>query len=269
MFGAYFDDSKMGRKGGPPAVLAMACWVASREQWAEFIPRWSGLLASEKIEALHMTDLANKRRAFSDGWDAEREKSFLQRAHTIIRGTTDAGIGIGIDLKAYADVVPVAVNDWLGGGPHGFAAYVCLSLLAERARKQQYNEQIACFFESKSGYGREIFNVEQSIRKHPPVRDWLHPIRFKGFTFTTGTEAPQLQAADMLAYEGSKEWFNTYFAEPCVSRRKSLDNLLRLEGQDFGHFYDRARLQRFVNVSLALETEDYEPEPEPPLAERV
>jgi hypothetical protein len=262
MFAAYFDDSQIGTYNSPGAVLSMACVVASPSQWTAFLSCWTELLAAENIKSLHMTRLANKRGPFQSGWVPEREKFLLQRAHKIIRETTEAGFNIGVDLKAYAEVPP-QFSEWMGG-PHGFAVFVCLLLLAKRARAQQYSQQISCFFERRSGYGKAIFNLQNRISADTPLRDWLKPVKLK-FSFTSGREYPQFQAADILAYEGSKEWFNGYLAQPQVRRRKSLDNLLRLDGRDFGHFYDRARLRRFVKIFLNTKVDDHEIEPEPPL----
>ncbi|MDQ6733758.1 MAG: hypothetical protein M3Z35_06525 [Nitrospirota bacterium] len=73
---------------------------------------------------------------------------------------------MSVDMNAYQTTILVDVNELLGG-PHGFCVLMCLLKLNAYAKRQRWDGQMACIYESDSGYGKEITALQQNIRKSP------------------------------------------------------------------------------------------------------
>lgn len=247
MFGAYFDDSKI--PGNDPLMTTMACYIASAEQWDMFKVEWDKFLVNEGLEALHMSELTFRHNGQRVGayryWDDVRERSALQRAHDIIHQTPAIGVAMTVDVSAYKKVVPIALNA-LMGGPAGFCVFQCLKRICDEGGLRMWQDPIACFFESNSGYGNEITTLRCAIRRDPEMAQSFKSLRPKHWTFTDKMDAPPLQAADLLAYESNHFWHNMFFGDSRTTK-KSFNNLILQDAENhWGSIFREAKLREFV-----------------------
>lgn len=247
MFGAFFDDS--ATPGTNPVMLSMACYVASDVQWDAFRVRWQELLDREELPYVHMADLTFRnhgcRIAPYKGWDDEREKRFLQDVHSIIHDTIEAGVAMSVDIAAYKGVITADINKCFGG-PYGFCVFLCLLKIDDYAKQRDWKEPVACFFESKSGYGHEITTLQQKMRKGPSLTAYFKMFRPKTWTFTDKLTHPQLQAADVYAYESNHFMHNLVFGDQRKTKDSFINLILRDAEDHWGVHYDKAKLREFV-----------------------
>jgi len=247
MFGAYFEDS--GIPGTNPAMLTMACYVASAEQWDGFATQWNPFLIREGLKDFHMADLTFRHNGHRVGvykdWDDERERRVLQEAHDLIHQASAIGVAMTVDVSAYREIVTPSLNTQLGGS-YGFCAYQCLHQICDEGVRRNWTEPIACFFESKSGYGHQITTLQHSIRHTEVLARDLYTLRPKHWTFTGKITHPQLQAADLLAYESNHFWHNSFFGDNRATK-KSFQNLILQDGLNhWGNFFREEKLRDFV-----------------------
>jgi hypothetical protein len=250
MFAAYFDDS--ATPGRNPVVLTMACYMASNAQWGAFRSRWNTLLESEELPHLHMADLTfrnnGRRIGHYKNWDDNREKAFQERVHTIIHETREIGMAMSVDLTLYRKIVPTELNQLIGG-PYGFCVFNCLLKLDDYAKQNNWTEPIVPFFESKSGYGHEITTLQKQIRNETTLVTYFKSFPPRRWRFTDKKNDPQLQTADVLAYESNHFWHSMLFSQGSRPTKKSLLNLLQHGDKDWGTYFGEAKLHHFVRTS--------------------
>lgn len=104
VFTSYFDAS--GSESDPAiAVLTVAGYIATEEQWAEFDKEWSVILAGEGVATFHMKDFAQSRGEFKD-WkgDEERRKRLVERLSNVIGKHTQDYFSTNLMLDDYRAV---------------------------------------------------------------------------------------------------------------------------------------------------------------------
>jgi len=120
-FAAYFDES--GTHDGSP-ILALAGFVATTKQWAEFAREWSELLNQEGLTHFHMSKFEARRGEFV-GWSNERRLRLQQRLIGIINRRVNMGFFWAVDLQAYEEKVTGWQRD-IWGSAYNFCVGNCL-----------------------------------------------------------------------------------------------------------------------------------------------
>jgi hypothetical protein len=204
---------------------------------------------SEGLDHVHMKKLTfrhnGKRVKPYHDWSDEREKEFLIKAHNIIDTVVKAGVAMSVDLAAYRKTIPPAINRLLGG-PYGFCTFMCLLRVSTLAREGRWKEPCACFFESGSGYGKQITTLQKHLRKRPTWASGLKAFRPRTWTFIDNDAAPQLEAADMLAYEANHFWYNLFMVRDGRPTKKSLQNLAFTNDRHWGNYFDEAKMKIII-----------------------
>ncbi len=212
MFRGYFDAGK----GGKPNVVSFAGYMATIEQWDRFSDMWKRLLDEYDLDNFHMTDYESRKAHPYRDWDDKKHLSFIKRAIDTINEHVVVGISYSIYLPSYEKIMSgegEAFED-----PLPFCMVGCVREVEHWARFQK--EPISYVLDQQQeGRGR-IMDCMDTIQKS------LHTPRFEGtWTFGDRRLILPLQAADIIAYESWKHWYNTRAAETKRDTRKSLRRL--------------------------------------------
>mgnify|MGYP001587696802 CR=1 FL=1 len=207
------------------------------------------MLDSEGLDHLHMKELTFRHKGKRVGpykdWDDEREKQFQKKAHQIIDNTIETGVSLSVDVAAYQKMVPPKLNQ-IVGGPYGLCTFMCLRILQRFAKQERWKEPCACFFESGSGYGKEITVLQMQLRKNPTWARGLRGFLPRTWTFTDKKLAPQLETADILAYESNHFWHEMYVVRTERRTKKSLQNLILRNDKHWGNYLNEAKLRMLL-----------------------
>jgi hypothetical protein len=249
-FAAYFDES--GTHDSP--ILALACYIATVEQWAHFLREWDEILKQESLTHFHMSKFEARRGEFA-GWDNERRLRVQKRLISIIKRRVNVGIFCAVNLAAYDEFI----TEWRRegfGSPYNFCVKLCLSLISFWAQKYERKEPIAFVIEHGAGYNGELTASFNGIFANEQMRQYL---RLGSLTFVDKKMALPLQAADLLAYEVWKDSSNKFLADADKKRpeRKSFRSLREIIHQ--GTYWGRDEFQQErerENTNFEIRTPD-------------
>lgn len=236
MLTAYFDESynqRTAKNPNTPLFYTVACWLSTVEQWKKFGKKWTAILHGVGIQNFHMKDYESRQKEYKDWPNAKRIK-VLQQLHSAIKQHKVYGCSITVNCNAYdVQVKPLLMyRKHLGMSYYGFCVQRCIMEMNEWCDKKQYPGPIQYMFaelQKQAGALDRIF-VEQ-LRD----QELKGKYRLSG-TWTKALAAcvPQLQAADIIAYEANK-WAVEYMNKGEPVMRKSLENLRLIN--DFDHYY--------------------------------
>lgn len=202
MLDAYFDETGHGDDANT-TFLGIAGCLASAEVWKKVENKWSALLKSEGLPYFHMKEYAFSVGPFK-GWknDEARRKKIYGALWQIILEAELIPLGGFVRLENY--------KQELTGQEHHifrdayFLCYLqCLGFLAQYVEFDSVGN-VATFFDDKKGFKGEAFKIH-NVLTH----------RFKGKIprpeFLDMRDFPQLQVADIVAYESKKEFERQLF----------------------------------------------------------
>jgi hypothetical protein len=241
MLEAYFDASEQRASGDPErAVICVAGFLSPVRKWKRFQRDWQKLLDAYGLEYFHMTDFENYKRQYKS-WTKPRHEQFLRQAATIIKSCASFGFASAVVDEEYTQAKKH--NYRLSSmSAFTFCVVQCLHTLKSRADKTGYWGPIAYVFESGDGYDdglNTLFNeiASDSIKKKR--------FRFGSWTCADKKQVSPLQAADICAYENTKEMVNNKALEQRIRPvRASADILFE------GLKHDFRRQDGLINAGL-------------------
>jgi hypothetical protein len=240
-FGAYFDESYSGRA---PKVMTVAGYLSSVEQWGRFCQEWPELFAElEFRNPFHMTDFMAGVGQFSDWSDAKRIRC-MERVTGIILRRTNLRLAVTVDLEAYQQILanhPV--------GPYGFCIFEWMKAAERFLDLHNISDRIAYFFESGSGFGRQIFDTLTWIKKRRALRERY---RLGSFTFADKREQLPLQASDVLAWGARLHAMTTISGDPVMSEPI---RLLATRGKHTSLIFRKPELEKWKAEFEAFQAE--------------
>ena len=198
MFSAFLDDC--GTHDGAP-VVAVAGYAGYTYEWERLERDWNEFLAREGIRYYHAVEAAQGRKEF-----AGRDKSDRQRVHReavqIITRYELLPVSFSIDGPWFRGRFPDAVP--FGGKViQNSALCYCFQRIAYRLAEHVAGIEatpVAIVMEESPGNMGDLMNLFEAFVTHPPYAHYRHC--FQGPpTFRPKIGYPQLQAADVLAYE--------------------------------------------------------------------
>lgn len=232
MFAAYFDDSGTHSES---SVVSIAGYIAGATDWKHFAAEWNQLLSGENITHFHMTDFESRHGEFI-GWDDQRRIRVIKRAIEIIHRRTIKGFSCSVNKDDFDDLIP----EFIPGSAYVLCLVDCMTKCDHWAKEGNRQEPIACFLEQGGGYVSEINRIRQVFLE----TDSSH---IHSLTLAKKTAHPQLQPADILAYESYKYWINKEIKDNNRPIRKSFQLLLRKI--DFGHYLNRNDLIELIKMT--------------------
>jgi hypothetical protein len=224
---AYFDES--GTHKGSRA-LSVAGFLARADEWGAFTVEWEDALAEWGLPFFHMVDFENRRKGYD--WPEEVRRARISRLLAIIDRHVLGSVGIGISLGDYDAVFPegevpegpnireLAPGIWApgsqepgepepptprpgdlrrkSGGPYGLAATAAALDVTKLIKGLTGDPHVAYVFEAGAVGAGQILKIFQDILADESTR---RETRVLSITFEDKRQFPQLQAADLLAYE--------------------------------------------------------------------
>jgi hypothetical protein len=194
----YLDESKL-----PEKIFTIAGYAFAPEGAQRFEKLWGRALASARppLSRFHMSECESLKGPYA-AWREPYKRAFLNRLASIIHGTARFQVAVAVDLEAF-DVLAPSVQHILPGLDHYTLAVI--TVFSDLAKATGGAEPIAYVLD-QIGKGKtnilEVFDFvirERRWRPRPGYNLASSPI------WTDSTLVPQLQAADMLAYESAKE----------------------------------------------------------------
>ncbi len=239
MLTVYCDDSGTS----PEQRTAVAAgYLASDKQWERFSPRWQSLLAKYGISRMHRADLESFVREFK-GWNGDRRTELIKKAHAIIRKHIYIALGTGVIKSDYEEVMPRWVKN-LFGGVYVWCVNECRVHVGKwcEKRRNPYNGTINWVFEAGTvGHG-QVEEMLRNLSRHP---EWGQRLRIGEWSFKDKNTVP-LQSADIIAYEVFKQIENQIIDQGKRDVRLSIRHLVRRQDEPYLKYWDKARLERWV-----------------------
>jgi hypothetical protein len=186
MFSAFFDASGNESKQEP---LAVAGYIASREQWLLFERDWNETLKQVGLRYFHMSEFINRSGQFK-GWSRTKRSRLFDSLTTLIRVRVRKAFGCVVLCDAF-DLVDrqYFLTENLG---HAFpmAAMTVLGGVFAWAAQIGHTQPILSVFEEGDHHKGELQKLAKKYIPEELLRPRFQPKRL----------AP-LQAADMAAWD--------------------------------------------------------------------
>ena len=128
----------------------------------------------------------------------------------------------------YDRIIPDQYRERLGRNHYTFALMQCMSMIQDYRERNKLTEPFDYVFESGTKGNGEIMNIFERISRDGPVQDafGLFP---DGYSFQSKLRVPQLQTADILAWESYRHMLNSVVPTggPARAKRRSFQELVR------------------------------------------
>jgi len=255
---SYADET--GHSADPSLHFAgMAGFVGPLDAWKEFEPSWNGILDDFGLkQPFHMKDFAHSEGQFVEwkGDKVRREKLYGKLIGAILE--TDAvPIGAIVSIEDFKGLSLCQQKSFLD--PYYIAFQNVTRGASLEALDLEPPERVAMVYSYNQEFGAvqpgESYSVDQAgraeqlwhaIKQHTDYGQWMG-----AYASSTPAEQVQLQAADLFAYELSKEFENLICRPQDKMRwglRKILSNLTDLRHLRIA-LLDRAALLGIVKDS--------------------
>lgn len=244
MLKVYFDESynhRTAKEPNAPLVYTVAGYLADDELWSAFEQEWSQALMSVGLPFFHMADYESRLNHYEQ-WPNEQRVEFLQTLHAIINRHVLKGISTSVLLSDYESLTDE--QRYAFGEPHIYALVNCMKTIARLCDEFDHHEPIDYFFENGvfDGRVREFFSTFR--------RDEIIGYRLGSIDFPSKDCMP-LQAADILAYEMTKEMVRSHHANNKRPIRKSIRNLA-VQGIDEWFYVEREHFIQSLTIAKEL-----------------
>lgn len=221
---AYFDESY--NHAPEPLVYTIAGYISTNTEWKKFQKEWRIVLARENITHFHMVDFQACKPPYGD-WSKEKRIKFLKSLHRTIHRRAIRSFATTVNIEDFESLS--SEQKEILGNPHVFAAVSCMKMIGFwTARNVMYNP-IAYIFEQGSKHDkhlRRLFN--EDLREED--RNFF---RVGSFDLVDKRIKMPLQAADILAYETTKEVVRRLTPINPRAVRESIRNLGRVESDEW------------------------------------
>lgn len=199
----YIDESRQGNAGS--YAFSVTGYVATFDAWNALANEWNGILRHYGLPYFHTTDFVNRKGVFSDvnRWsDCKFEECLLRFAQTASEHTM-LGLGCAIRERDYDEAMPNEGKSWWKS-PYGFCLYTVLAMLMhieEESRLTLPPKPLHFMFDSNPEFEPTVRKIYRSLRLNPDEE----AILAEKPSFDDDKQYPQLQAADLLVWETTKE----------------------------------------------------------------
>lgn len=216
---AFFDES--GSHHGS-AILCVAGYVFRKNDAIKLGHEWRKVLRWKKLPYFHMVDCAHGNGPFANLTRDERI-AVETRLIEIIKRFAIQGITVTVDPMEYASFpAKLPIKPGLYDNAYSFCAQSILAGISAFIEKNPQIGKMVYFFEAghkSRPQAEEIMRAMFAVPKHK------HDFRYAGHAFVQKEDSPQIQAADLLAWQWYTDRRHQREGRP---RRKDCASLLQL-----------------------------------------
>ena len=199
---AYFDESAGLASAVQPdgtqakcAILCVAGYLIESGRRKLFDQDWNEVLRWKDLPYFHMVDCAHGNGPFANLTKPDRIQ-VAARMIAAIKRHTIKGFAITVNVAQYNLFMPKRHE--LAGAPYSFCAHGVIGGICNWADEQNYWGKIAYFYEAGHISQGEAGRLMEKLFKVPGLKE---KTRYAGHAFVEKTQAPCVQAADLLAWQ--------------------------------------------------------------------
>jgi len=206
-YNAFADESIQDRHG--IKATGVAAYLATFDNWLKCEEEWRGILRHYKVPLdgkkghdepfMHMTDFVAGKKQFHNDWPNAKRDAFMERLTMTISEHTILGVSVSvIDQDFQQALDSSALGFWRE--PYFFCLWGAITTfmgLDERYEGMALPYPLWFLLGDRQKareFGARIFHSVRILNGHPE--------RFGSVGFGDAWRTPQIQAADILAYEG-------------------------------------------------------------------
>ncbi|MGI9067069.1 MAG: DUF3800 domain-containing protein [Pyrinomonadaceae bacterium] len=257
---AYFDESYANPN---PTVYTVAGYISTDRRWVKFQKAWMGLLnkhvltrwcevyGPEKRIFFHMKEFDNPHSKIYGDWPVKKKIWFLKELHKVIKKAYLRSFSSGVVVADYnnlSDAEKFAI-----GSPHVCAAINCVKQVGIWADKENREQPILYVFER----GTVNDNVLMSVFDNTMSQSAKEYYRMEKAALGDKRDMPQLQAADILAFETRKEVERELDNPNQRKARESIKNLT-IPDLDEWFYVNEVELRKIFDHTKMQETMESE-----------
>lgn len=230
-YNCFVDESIQERHG--IKATGVSAYLAPFERWMKFEEEWHGILRHFKVPPdgkdghnqpfMHMTDFLARKEQFRNDWGVEKRNDFMERVTMTISEHTVVGVSVSVIDSQFERILPSdAQGFWRE--PYFFCLWGVLTTLM--GMEEHYEGMVLpspfwFLFDPKpkaQRFAGALFSAVKVLNKTPE--------KFGQMGFGEMWRTPEIQAADILAYESVRRRCDRE-QNPKSAIRKSLQTLVR------------------------------------------
>jgi hypothetical protein len=234
---AFCDESET-----PGKVYVVAGWWAPAIEWEKLEEPWNHAVKHYGISEFHAKDCEQGKHDF-EGRSRQERTTIASEFLTLVNSIDVRGVYTAIDTRRW-DRVRMKELRAKYGDPFYVAFQQTVETIAKDVEAAGYvsGEEVALVFDERPGGARiedpanadrsgDILDYFRSMKASPnPATSFVR--RLGSLTFGSSDKFPQLQAADLLAYEARRYWWRVEYDSQPERVRRNWDRLGR------GRFFD-------------------------------
>jgi hypothetical protein len=238
---AFFDESG---HSGSSRIVAMGGAIGSPMMWRPFREQWTATLDRFGVKVFHMADFESAWGEFR-GWSTKRRQELLDQLLSCLDNKLIFFLGTSVVVSDFRNLTArfrrCALDPW----------YICFQLSIQQALGEVFvlttedlwnPKRVAIFFERQMEFRRAPI-MFASMLDLPSIADRIFMVGFAG-----KNAAPELQLADLVAYEVRKHIENSFF-DPSRPTRWPMRRLTQILGISVNVFDERGRWIKAENVT--------------------
>jgi hypothetical protein len=210
MIAGYFDES--GHSADTDFVT-MGGLVAPEEEWSALIPKWKELLSKHKLSEWHSHDYAHSVNEYKrwNGNDEGRQNLYGDFMGAIIE-MEGVPLGATVSVAHWRRMSDAARRSLVD--PYYLTLQLCLHRSSDYRSGMFWQEKMRLVFDDNREFKGRIPAIYRMLRNNIPFGDQL----LERPTFVSATAAPQMQVADLIAYE-VRQFHHNHLKRPCAAPR--------------------------------------------------
>jgi len=204
----------------------------------------------------HMTDFLARRRQFANDWSDEKHNQFMERLTMMASEHTIVGVSVSVNDEQFERVLPVEAQGFWRE-PYFFCVWGALQSLSIMERISRISLELAkpiwCLFDPRQKaleFAVRIFRVVKTQSEQPGT--------FGEMGFGEMWRTPEIQAADLLVYEGARHLIEKQH-NPNAPMRASLQRLGRKQKlfmvevteESLRAYVELSRRARWLNIRIS------------------
>jgi hypothetical protein len=185
----YFDESgEHDRTSGRLTRLTLGCGIASFDQWKSIDGPWRRVLEDAGVSMFHMADFEARKPPY-DLWDDAKRKDVLNKLLNLMCESIPVYWGV----SDFSEEIPTTSKF-----RKAYQSNVIKLFLELVRKREELSGDITCVFARHKNISAQFVGRFFDFFEH-----WL-PNRLKFGGFGEPSAFPQLQVADIIAYEFSR-----------------------------------------------------------------